>query len=454
MLRELQARLHAIAPVALQNVAVSLYGWHLRHTRFGGRFSEMLRDATARTFATSGEIERVQRGRWDDVLRPALASVSAYGCRAIDFDELASLPILTKAELRARIDDYRSAIGRRSSLTPVHTSGTTGAGLQFLIPKEALQRQWAYWWRYRQWHGIALDEWSGTFGGRTLVPPEQKTGPFSRVNAGTRSVLFSQYHLTPERARLYLEEIRLRKLRWLHGYPSILALLAQFGIEGGMAGKIPVRWITTGAENLLVPQRRVIEQMFGVRPIQHYGMAEALGNISECPRGALHVDEDYSLIEFIGADDGTGTHRIVGTTLDNWAMPFLRYDIGDRVVIDADALCDCGRPGRVVKSIDGRQEDYVVLSDGSRVGRIDHFFKDAIHVAEAQVVQKRAGRVVVRVVRATGYATADEAALRREIGERCGDRLDVDFDYVQQIPKSASGKLRLVVNEDAAGKLG
>jgi len=51
-------------------------------------------------------------------------------------------------------------------------------------------------------------------------------------------------------------------------------------------GCYPIRWITVGAENLLPQQADLIEQAFGARPRQHYGMAEAIANSSECERGA------------------------------------------------------------------------------------------------------------------------------------------------------------------------
>jgi phenylacetate-CoA ligase len=103
--------------------------------------------------------------------------------------------------------------------------------------------------------------------------------------------------------------------------------------------------------------------------------------------------------------------------------------------------------GRLVKAIDGRKEDYLVLSDGSLVGRIDHLFKDATSVTEAQVVQRKRGEAIFRIVRAEGYATKDEDALRREVTDRFGDRLGISFEYVDALPRSSRGKLRLVVSE-------
>lgn len=437
------------APVWAQNAAISLAGKRVYEQRYAEPFHELLSQAMAATYASPSDISYQRNQQWERLIAPAVAFLPGYQHRRFPLDELPSLSVLTKAQVRDNIADYLHPERALFGLVQAHTSGTTGAGLQFVTTEWAVKRQWAYWWRYRKWHGIPFGEWSGVFGGRTIVSPHEQHQPFWRVNHGGRTVMYSQYHLTPEHALAMLKDIQKRKLRWLHGYPSLLALLARVGIDAGMSGLSDVKWITIGAENLLASQVEVIKRMFGVAPKQHYGLAEAVANISECPAGRLHVDEDFSVVEFVPRSDGGEGYRIVGTTLDNRAMPLLRYDTGDIALLpdDPNERCSCGRMGRLVKAIDGRKEDYLVLSDGSLVGRIDHLFKDATSVTEAQVVQRKRGEAIFRIVRAEGYATKDEDALRREVTDRFGDRLGISFEYVDALPRSSRGKLRLVVSE-------
>ena len=115
----------------------------------------------------------------------------------------------------------------------------------------------------------------------------------------------------------------------------------------------------------------LIERAFGVRPIEHYGMAEAVANSSQCPARRQHVDEDFAAVEFIPTADGSAW-RVIGTNFTNRALPLIRYEVGDHVQL-ADKPCACGLPGRVLSSIDGRQEDYVILRNGARLGRIRKF---------------------------------------------------------------------------------
>lgn len=451
----LASRLYSATPVWLQNVAISTLGYRMRRRRYGPHFHAELQSALTRSTATADDIHAYQQAQWERQIRPALAHVPAYSGLSTDIDARHAIPVLRKQALRDDPAAYCNTEWPAAERIQAHTSGTTGAGLQFATTPYADQRQWAYWWRYRMWHGIKLDEWCGVFGGREVVPAGQKTGALWRVNRPNYSLMFSQYHLTTETAVEYLREIERRGIRWLHGYPSILAFLAKAGVEAGLAGSTQVRWITLGAENVLSHQARQIKEMFGVAPLQHYGLAEGVVNISECPEGKLHIDEDFSLVDLEPVAGRPGDFHLIGTTLSNAAMPLLRYDTGDIVRLDSQQeACSCGRPGRVVAEIDGRQEDYLVLSDGVMVGRVDHLFKDATRVIEAQIVQNTAGEATFRIVKADDYSSEDEQALRREAELRFGGRLAIDFDYTTELPRGPTGKLRMVQNNIPTARVG
>ena len=70
------------------------------------------------------------------------------------------------------------------------------------------------------------------------------------------------------------------------------------------------RVITFGAENLLGPQARAIREIFGVDPVQPYGLAEMVANASQCPEGRLHIDQDFAAVKLVPTGDGA--YRVVG----------------------------------------------------------------------------------------------------------------------------------------------
>jgi phenylacetate-coenzyme A ligase PaaK-like adenylate-forming protein len=446
-------RLYLRLPVPLQNLGCTVEGLRIQRKRYGSGFRRALAEAEKRSSFSDEEIREFRDRRLRVFVTHCFSTVPYYrtlfrelGIRAEDIrclNDLKILPVLNKATVQERGAEFVSDLAKNNSCEMVHTSGTTGGGLHLLATQEAIHEQWAIWWRYRRWHGIEPGTWCTYFGGRSLVPAEQSAPPFWRTNFAGRQLFFSAYHLTPANLKLYAEKLRSARMLWLHGYPSLLTLVAAFIADTGFDLGYQPKWVTIGAENLLPQQSEIIQRAFGVRPIQHYGMAEAVANVSQCTQGNLHVDEDFAAVEFL---EDAGAQKVIGTNLSNYATPLLRYDAQDMARL-SERRCDCGLPGRIVESIDGRQEDYIVLKNGARIGRLDHIFKDMVRVREAQIVQKEPGRISLRVVRGTGYSEADEQQLRREFAQRLGTGAEMDLEYVDQLARSRSGKLRFVISE-------
>jgi len=452
---------YAKLPSAMQDIACSIEGCRIMHTRYGRGYAKISREVETRGTWDGPTVAKFRDERLQSFLRAAITQTPFYrgsfSARKIPSDgtdtsiDLELLPVLTKRDIQGREDEFESLAMNRHLRTAVHTSGTTGAGLSFATTLQAAQEQWAIWWRYRQWHGIRLNTWCGYFGGRSVVSPRDLRPPFWRTNWPGRQVLFSAYHVSPGNLPAYVDELRRRRLPWLHGYPSILTLVASYLLDSGRDLGYKPRWVTTGAENLLPRQAVVLERAFGTRPRQHYGMAEAVANFSECELGRLHIDEDFAYVELLPTSQDN-SYRILGCNFTNAAFPLIRYDTGDLATL-SDGYCSCGRPGRLISAVDGRQEDYVVLRDGSKIGRMDHIFKGLERIVEAQIYQRRPEEIIYRIVKGRGYSDKDEQELLRETSLRVGDRTRVRVEYVDAVERTSSGKLRFVVSELDNGKL-
>ncbi len=447
-------------PTVLQHIAVSIQGARIRRKRYGSAFNSIFEDIRGREYQDREALRSLQAQRLQSLFKSAVHSPfwkEEFKARGVDIDgtdpfaELNKLPILTKEVVKSNAAGIRSRRFRRDELHDAHTSGTTGSGLQFWELPRTEREKFAVWWRYREWHGLDRSMWHGYFGGRRVVDVEQKQPPYWRLNIPGRQVLFSNYHLSPETAPKYARAIKQHRLKWLHGYPSALSLLGQFVLEQGLGPFDQTEIVTTGAENLLPSQRETIARAFGCKVREHYGLAEGVANISECPEGNLHVDEDFALVEFIpvdGSDEEDTAHRIVGTNVANPAFPLFRYDTGDIAHLRTGSSCSCGRTGRVVSSLHGRKEDYVILPNGARIGRLDHIFKDMVEVRNAQIYQPEVGRVVLRVVKGREYKEPDsEFILLEEARNRLGDQVNIEIEYRDEIPKSENGKIRFVKSD-------
>ena len=450
-------------PVSLQNLAVNIKGWQIKRHRYNKKFFSILAEFEDRLSWGSDQIEAFKISRLKKILSFAYETVPYYRnlFKEIQFDpndlrsveDIKSLPLLTKEIVKENPEGFISEKYSKKHMMRKSTSGTTGAGLVFWGTDEADKAQWATWWRYRRQHGIKFGEWMADFGQAAIVPPEQTNPPFHRLDYVRKEVRLSNNHMSIDNLFYYFEELSKRKIRWIHGYPSSITTMANFMIHNNLALSRNPEIITCGAENLLPFQVDSIKKAFGVTPIQHYGQEEGIANISQCPYGSLHVDEDFSLVEFMKSEDTDDEYSIVGTTMWNYGMPFIRYQTNDLVALDS-RQCECGRWGRIVKQINGRQEDYVVCSDGTKVSTLNQQFKDFDKIHAVQIYQKKKGEIFLRIVKYGNFGEKDESALIRTLRKRFAeDKMDISIEYVHQIPRTSSGKSKLVVSELEVGRI-
>lgn len=443
-------RIYTTLPVSLQNLACSFYSWKLNSRRYASPFDKVLAEAEERLAWPPDKLMEFRNARLRAFVRHAADTVPYYRrlFAEIGFDpksvygpeDLATIPILTKSEAIKQGSDIYSERVPKSERMMTHTSGSTGAGFHFPTTVQADREQWAMWWRYYRMHGIARGTPSAAFLAQHLVPIEQVNPPFWRHDSATKRTFFSAYHMSEENLPAYLAALRASMPRWIQGRPSSLAILAGYIADSGDRLDHPVEWITSASENLTDHQANLIETAFGVRPIQHYGMAEAIGNISQHPDGVLRVDEDFATIEFLDHPE-TKTKRIVGTNVTNLATPLIRYDPGDL------ALMRGGGFPREVEKFEGRGEDFIVLKNGQKIGAVNRIFEDSINIKEAQIRQKTPGKIAVLVVKRAGYTAKDDATLIASLMHYLGSDIEIDIEYTSMVERTPSGKARAVVSE-------
>ena len=344
-------------------------------------------------------------------------------------------------------ENYDSIINKKYVHQYLYTSGTTGSGLKFPVSKEFINHQWAIFWNFRNRHNIKLNTWCAYFMGQPILDIKSSKPPYWFKSYPLKQIIFSQYHINKNTVDLYLNKILDSKLKWIHGYPSTLNYLVNLAREkklNNLVGKIDI--ITCSSEKLFDYQRRNIENFFNCKVRDLYGLTEGVLNISECEEGIYHIDENYSYVELIKID-GTKQYKIIGTSYYNKAFPLIRYDTGDNCTLyNPDFQCACGRKSRTIKKIIGRDEDYLILNSGVKIGRLDHLFKNIFDVVESQIFQEKPGFAEFRIVKDINYSLRTEKKLINEIKEKLGDDFKYSIKYLKKIPRTENGKIKFLIN--------
>jgi phenylacetate-CoA ligase len=171
----------------------------------------------------------------------------------------------------------------------------------------------------------------------------------------------------------------------------------------------------------------------------------------ECKaKRGLHINVEHVILEIVD-EGGVVLHgepgRIVITDLHNRVMPLIRYDTGDVGTLST-RQCPCGITWPLLEVIQGRQCDYVVLRDGSRIhlgiiadSFLHHFFG---RIVQVQFVEREQGSMIVRMVRQKRLTKADISKVEAYFGKLFSS---FDLEFTHDLPSDASGKTPLLVRE-------
>jgi phenylacetate-CoA ligase len=250
----------------------------------------------------------------------------------------------------------------------------------------------------------------------------------------------------------YIETIQKFKPRLLVAYPGPLEAFSTYCQARDVRFESLVG-IVSSAESLWPNQRKVIEDSLGVRIFDRYGSREVAQVASECgAHDGYHVSADCHLVEIVDEDGNPCQPGIEGkilvTDLNNFGMPFIRYEIGDRGIWRNQEPCSCGRGFPRLEKVTGRTLDVVRTPDGGQIGGTfwTLLLRSRPGFRQFQVIQNSIDGVVVEFVADYDIAADTLQYFSRKIREHTGNAFSVRFKRVSTIKLTKSGKQRIVVS--------
>jgi len=249
----------------------------------------------------------------------------------------------------------------------------------------------------------------------------------------------------------------------VEGRATSLSELAEAVRQSGRACPTP-RLVASFAEALYPHTRRALEAAFGCRVSDYYN-CEEVGNVAwDCPQspGTMHVNGATAVLEIA---NGNGEPMPVGeigdvllTNLYNWTMPFIRYAIRDRAMSLGESACECGFRGQSIQLLEGRDEDFFQLPDGSEVSPrvayeavagilpFEELGNELFHAIQAfQIVQESIDRILVNVVPGPAYAESLWEGVDAS-AKSLHSRMQVEVRCVPSLETGPGGKFRQVMS--------
>jgi phenylacetate-CoA ligase len=240
-----------------------------------------------------------------------------------------------------------------------------------------------------------------------------------------------------------------RRPEVIMSWPTVLSEMAPAWAERKTASSRSPKFVISGGETLTEVRRERISKGFGARVFDMLGAHEFSLVAWECPvSGDYHLSDETLFGEVIsdGKRVAPGERgELVATNLHSWAMPFIRYKLGD-LVTQGTTPCACGSPFSSIRGISGRVVDLIPLSGGRKVHPQDisrESFIAAPVIRGLQVVQHALDRIDLHIIPYREPTPDEIAGIHRAMEKWIGPGVTFNVVVVSEIERPPEGKFRV-----------
>jgi len=365
--------------------------------------------------------------------------------------DFASIPALTRDDIRMHLEDMWSRRYKREELLSAATGGTTDTPIRLLRSPECVPEKVGVQLKFDTWAGM----WPGDkvfylWGARQ----DYSENPSWRWRLYDRYLMRRIWAPTSLLSEKVLEQYRQTlnhfRPRAIYAYPSPLALFCEYLLSCGRPCHRPRSAICT-AEPLLPAQRRTIETALGCAVFERYGARDFGMIAAECERHrGMHLNPLAAYVEFQRVDksETEGLCELLVTDLLNYGMPLIRYKVNDCTLLPA-GNCRCGRGYPLIGQIIGRTTDNFRLPSGDVVPGVsltNRVIQVCPGIRKLQVIQETLESFRIRFVAGDGFSQDDLKNLGKKLQVFLGQSVKWNFEQTEEIERESSGKTRLCIS--------
>lgn len=238
---------------------------------------------------------------------------------------------------------------------------------------------------------------------------------------------------------------------YLLTHPSVMLGLARYCLSEGirLPGLLEVRTLGESSSDAL---RKACHEAWGVPLVDIYSCQEAGYLALQCPHHKhLHVQSENVFLEVVddaGQPCGPGqVGRVLVTSLNNFATPLIRYEIGDYAEVGSP--CPCGRGLPVLQRVMGRYRNLLTLPDGSQRWPLMGYegrLREIAPIELMQMVQLSQEEILVKLVAKRVLDDSEIRELTVFIQGNLGYPFRLRMEYVEDIRNPVNGKLEQFIS--------
>jgi len=382
--------------------------------------------------------------------------VKANRVQLNSISELNKIPLLTKEIIRKEGKMlYSDDINTRQSYQN-SSGGSTGEPIHFMQDREysisnRSCTQLALFWQGHEIYDSMIVIWGAerdTFEGKKPLKSIIKDFFYN-------TAVLNSFNMSEKDMKSYIKLLNQGKPRFIKAYVQSIFEIAKF-IKKNNIYVQKQKGIHLAAGTVYTSTRNLIEEVFQCKAFNYYGSREVGSIASECSeQNGLHIMMEHVLVEIVNKYNEPCKYgeqgEIVVTTLQNYSMPLIRYKIGDIGILKEPTSCKCGCTYPKIEELVGRTTDVFKTILGSVV--VPEYFIHLIGVVNNkgniklfQVIQETLESIVIKIVKEGEIPKEDLLDIQEKIKLVMGSECVVNFKFVENIPKTATGKYRYTIS--------
>lgn len=372
-------------------------------------------------------------------------------------DQIRGMPFLTKDILRKEKVNLCSLDMEQRKPFYNSSGGSTGEPVVLLQDFNYAVNNMANTYLAYSWRGASPYDNTVVLWGAERDTFEGKK-PFKEIAKDflLNTLRLNTFSLSDECMKKYLMILNKREPKLVIGYVQSMYELAKYAKKNNIVIKQQAA-IHAAAGTVYDFMRDEIEEVFQCKVFNYYGSREVGAIASECKaHDGLHIIMEHSLVEIVdknGKPCKPGEEGdIVVTTLNNYSMPLIRYKIGDIGIMQSYTKCECGCSYPKLEKVVGRTADVFKTASGSVV--MPEYFIHLIgvvynrgNIKTFQVIQESYEEIIIKIISIAAIEDNDLQGIVAKIKIVMGDSCKVRFDFVDNIPKTSTGKYLYTISK-------
>lgn len=383
-----------------------------------------------------------------------------YGVHPDDIkgiDDIKKLPFITKDDLRQNYPDgiIPKGFDKKNSFL-MSTSGSTGKPVFiYLDTFSAVKSLEGFVREIRAYDGdwrktkiaLIIDLSPGSVEYTFFA---ESTLPILKNFLSLKNIKYFNIGEKPEKTMQELNEFN---PEFIGTDPNMLRQFA-FLKNNGKGADLAPKIIFSSGSMLDDYTRMYVEKAFNAKIVDLYGTTEAGPLAFQCHNGNYHVHSDFVHLELLDEENkpvpNNKPGHVVVTKLYGHGTPIIRYTGIDDIAIPIKQNCSCGIKTEIIKQIEGRSTDLIVLPNGKTFSplnitgipaKIMDEFK-TYKIKQFQVIQHKKDEIEIKIVIDEKLRNTDPPVkkilteLKKRFEDKIGPDVKINVNEVDEIQKN------------------